>query len=61
MVFVPVLAADLYGLTSVDLGSYVLGSWVGMLPGTWAYVHAGAGRLKCQGGHCPSPCIVLHV
>lgn len=23
----------LYGLTSVDLGSYVLGSWLGMLPG----------------------------
>jgi uncharacterized membrane protein YdjX (TVP38/TMEM64 family) len=22
----------LYGLTSVDLGSYVLGSWLGMLP-----------------------------
>ncbi|KAJ9505254.1 hypothetical protein QJQ45_026147, partial [Haematococcus lacustris] len=31
----------LYGLTSVDLGSYMLGSWVGMLPGTWAYVQAG--------------------
>lgn len=25
----------LYGLTSVDLGSYVLGSWIGMLPGGW--------------------------
>jgi hypothetical protein len=25
----------LYGLTSVDLGSYVLGSWLGMLPGEW--------------------------
>lgn len=32
----------LYGLTSVDLGSYMLGSWIGMLPGTWAYVHTGA-------------------
>jgi uncharacterized membrane protein YdjX (TVP38/TMEM64 family) len=31
----------LYGLTSVDLGSYVLGSWLGMLPGTYAYVTAG--------------------
>jgi uncharacterized membrane protein YdjX (TVP38/TMEM64 family) len=31
----------LYGLTSVDLGSYVLGSWLGMLPGTVAYVAAG--------------------
>lgn len=28
----------LYGLTSVDLGSYVLGSWLGMLPGGWARV-----------------------
>lgn len=32
----------LYGLTSVQLGPYVLGSWLGMLPGTWAYVSAGA-------------------
>ncbi|KAG0569083.1 hypothetical protein KC19_6G064400 [Ceratodon purpureus] len=32
----------LYGLTSVELGPYVLGSWLGMLPGTWAYVSAGA-------------------
>ena len=31
------------GLTSVDLGSYVLGSWLGMLPGTAAYVAAGEG------------------
>jgi hypothetical protein len=31
----------IYGLTSVDLGSYVLGSWIGMLPGTYAYVAAG--------------------
>lgn len=23
----------LYGLTSVDVGSYMLGSWIGMLPG----------------------------
>jgi uncharacterized membrane protein YdjX (TVP38/TMEM64 family) len=32
----------LYGLTSVELVPYVLGSWLGMLPGTWAYVSAGA-------------------
>ena len=32
------LSNYLYGLTSVDLGSYVLGSWLGMLPGTVAYV-----------------------
>lgn len=31
----------IYGLTSVDLGAYVLGSWLGMLPGTLAYVTAG--------------------
>ncbi|EPS58261.1 hypothetical protein M569_16555, partial [Genlisea aurea] len=32
----------LYGLTSVKFLPYVLGSWLGMLPGTWAYVTAGA-------------------
>eukprot|EP00245_Coleochaete_scutata_P004258 TRINITY_DN16598_c0_g1_i1.p1 TRINITY_DN16598_c0_g1~~TRINITY_DN16598_c0_g1_i1.p1 ORF type:complete len:403 (+),score=63.02 TRINITY_DN16598_c0_g1_i1:203-1411(+) len=32
----------LYGLTSVKLVPYVAGSWLGMLPGTWAYVCAGA-------------------
>ncbi|XP_078441298.1 uncharacterized protein LOC144711237 isoform X2 [Wolffia australiana] len=32
----------LYGLTSVEFLPYVLGSWLGMLPGTWAYVSAGA-------------------
>lgn len=32
----------LYGLTSVKLSQYVLGSWLGMLPGTIAYVSAGA-------------------
>jgi uncharacterized membrane protein YdjX (TVP38/TMEM64 family) len=32
----------LYGLTSVELGPYVLGSWLGMLPGTVAYVAAGS-------------------
>lgn len=38
----PLAASNyLYGLTSVDLGSYVLGSWLGMLPGTYAYVSAG--------------------
>jgi uncharacterized membrane protein YdjX (TVP38/TMEM64 family) len=35
------LSNYLYGLTSVDLGSYVAGSWLGMLPGTIAYVIAG--------------------
>lgn len=31
----------IYGLTSVDFASYMLGSWLGMLPGTYAYVSAG--------------------
>ena len=35
------LSNYIYGLTSVDLGSYVLASWLGMLPGTYAYVSAG--------------------
>lgn len=38
----PLAASNyLYGLTSVDLPSYVLGSFIGMLPGTYAYVTAG--------------------
>jgi uncharacterized membrane protein YdjX (TVP38/TMEM64 family) len=32
----------LYGLTSVELVPYVAGSWLGMLPGTFAYVAAGS-------------------
>ncbi|KAG8080468.1 hypothetical protein GUJ93_ZPchr0007g4799 [Zizania palustris] len=32
----------LYGFTSVKFLAYVLGSWLGMLPGSWAYVSAGA-------------------
>jgi uncharacterized membrane protein YdjX (TVP38/TMEM64 family) len=32
----------LYGLTSVRFRDYVIGSWLGMLPGTIAYVSAGA-------------------
>ena len=35
------LSNYLYGLTSVDFVPYVLGSWLGMLPGTIAYVSAG--------------------
>ncbi|GAB2271151.1 hypothetical protein Dimus_005997 [Dionaea muscipula] len=39
----------LYGLTSVEFVPYVWGSWLGMLPGTWAYVSAGAfGRAIIQ-------------
>ncbi|KAF3636600.1 hypothetical protein CQW23_01908 [Capsicum baccatum] len=41
----------LYGLTSVEFVPYVLGSWLGMLPGSWAYVSAGAfGRAIIQEG-----------
>ncbi|KAL2497501.1 SNARE associated Golgi protein family [Abeliophyllum distichum] len=39
----------LYGLTSVKFVPYVMGSWLGMLPGTWAYVSAGVfGRAIIQ-------------
>jgi uncharacterized membrane protein YdjX (TVP38/TMEM64 family) len=31
-----------YGLTSVKFKDYILASWAGMLPGTIAYVSAGA-------------------
>lgn len=38
----PLAASNyLYGLTSVDIASYVAASWIGMLPGTLAYVAAG--------------------
>ena len=47
------LSNYLYGLTSVDLPSYVLGSWAGMLPGTIAYVAAGPGLLTI---HAPFYC-----
>ena len=32
----------LYGLTSVTFSEYMVGSWLGMLPGSLAYVSAGA-------------------
>ncbi|KAF2552014.1 hypothetical protein F2Q68_00035300 [Brassica cretica] len=39
----------LYGLTSVKFVPYVFGSCLGMLPGSWAYVSAGAfGRTIIQ-------------
>ena len=47
------LSNYLYGLTSVDLGSYVLGSWAGMLPGTIAYVAAGMLRQPKLGSARP--------
>jgi uncharacterized membrane protein YdjX (TVP38/TMEM64 family) len=36
------LSNYLYGLTSVKFKPYVLASWLGMLPGTFAYVSAGS-------------------
>lgn len=49
----PLAASNyLYGLTSVDLWSYVAASWAGMLPGTFAYVAAGTyGKELVLGGH----------
>lgn len=46
------LSNYLYGLTSVNLTAYVMASWIGMLPGTIAYVSAGAavGALSDLGG-----------
>lgn len=47
----PLAASNyLYGLTSVDLPSYVLASWAGMLPGTFAYVAAGTYGKKLLAG-----------
>jgi uncharacterized membrane protein YdjX (TVP38/TMEM64 family) len=38
----PLAASNyLYGLTSVSLNAYFFGSWLGMFPGTVAYVSAG--------------------
>ncbi|KAL6772432.1 hypothetical protein ACKKBG_A30230 [Auxenochlorella protothecoides x Auxenochlorella symbiontica] len=45
----------LYGLTSVDVGSYMLGSWIGMLPGTFAYVSVGAYGKDLASGHGVAP------
>lgn len=40
----------LYGVTSVPLRQYALASWIGMLPGTWAYISAGnVGRQVIDG------------
>lgn len=40
------LSNYLYGLTSLELRPYVLGSWLGMLPGTFLYVQTGA--VRCE-------------
>lgn len=51
----PLAASNyLYGLTSLSLGQYVLGSWLGMLPGTYIYVSAGhVGKAVLMEGEGP--------
>jgi len=53
------LSNYLYGLTSVDLVPYVLGSWVGMLPGTLAYVTAGASPARARRDTCLPGCVAV--
>jgi uncharacterized membrane protein YdjX (TVP38/TMEM64 family) len=58
------LSNYLYGLTSVDFVPYVLGSWLGMLPGTIAYVSAGGRHMfasKLSQGTTPSPVLYSQV
>jgi len=46
----------LYGLTAVPLDQYALASWLGMLPGTWAYISAGnVGRQVVDGAESGLP------
>jgi len=40
----------LYGLTSVNFRSYVIGSFLGMMPGTFAYVSAGTATRQAVEG-----------
>ncbi len=48
-VFPYTLLNYLYGLTRVPFGSYILASWLGMMPGTLLYVYLGfAGRALAQ-------------
>ena len=45
------IANYFYGLTSVKLQPYILASWLGMIPGTFAYVSAGSvGRSLMESG-----------
>jgi uncharacterized membrane protein YdjX (TVP38/TMEM64 family) len=43
----------LFGLTPVPLGSYVLASWIAMLPGTLAYVYFGSALGEVTGAASP--------
>ena len=50
------LSNYLYGLTSVKAKPYVLASWLGMLPGTFAYVSAGSvGRTMMEASAADGP------
>jgi uncharacterized membrane protein YdjX (TVP38/TMEM64 family) len=40
-----------FGLTQVNLGHYVLASWIGMLPGTMMYVYLGTLACVSAGQH----------
>eukprot|EP00955_Chlamydomonas_euryale_P104130 365542-Chlamydomonas_euryale.AAC.16 len=62
----PLAASNyLYGLTAVELGPYMAGSFVGMLPGTYAYVSAGhvgkAVLTEGEGSLSPEVCVVCVV
>ncbi|HEY3119435.1 MAG TPA: TVP38/TMEM64 family protein [Vicinamibacteria bacterium] len=47
------LSNYLYGLTPVRFGSYVLTSWIAMLPGTFLYVYLGAAGSAAVSGRGP--------
>lgn len=49
-----------YGLTSVDLPSYVVASWLGMLPGTIAYVTAGVPSILIHATPASRPSRAVH-
>jgi uncharacterized membrane protein YdjX (TVP38/TMEM64 family) len=44
-----------YGVTRVSLRDYVLATWLGILPGTMAYVYAGSLARSIGGGHTRTP------
>lgn len=52
------LSNYLYGLTSVDFKSYVVGSFFGMMPGTFAYVSAGNATRQLAEGTVGSSAIL---
>jgi uncharacterized membrane protein YdjX (TVP38/TMEM64 family) len=47
------------GITRVELGSYILGSFLGMVPATIVYAQVGAsGQAALTGGHWVVPTLV---